>query len=115
VNPHNLHGPDVGRSGLQPVVDLDVTAGGGLYPREFESQVLGVRCAPRGEEQVRPLEDRTTGGLRQMQCDFDAGDAFNPSDAGAGQDVDAFSVKELLEGLRDVGIFAMGEYCVRRW
>jgi hypothetical protein len=44
-----------------------------------------------------------------MQCDFDAGDAFNPSDAGAGQDVDAFSVKELLEGLRDVGIFAMGE------
>src|SRR5258707_469145 len=63
------HGQDAGSGGFQPVVDLDVAAGGGLDSDEFEADVLGVGHAAGGDQKVRATEDGWSGGLGDVKGD----------------------------------------------
>jgi hypothetical protein len=88
------------------IVDLDVAGRGGLDACQFQAHIAGVGGAASGYEEVGTFEE---GASAEMQLYVCSGDAFDAGDGGAGDDVDAFVVEELLDGFRDVGVFAVGE------
>src|SRR5882762_2824131 len=49
--------PDAGRGGLQPLVDLDVSAVGELNAGQFQAESFGVGFAACGDQYMTTLQD----------------------------------------------------------
>ena len=76
-----------------------------LHPGRLQPDAVGVRRAPAGDEQVRPL-DRAS---RRLQADGLAGPPLDAIDDRAGPDLDPLVAQELLDGLGHVRVLAVDQ------
>ena len=49
--------PDIGGSGPQPLIDLDIAAAGQLHSRHIQADARGVRRAAGGDQQMGAFEN----------------------------------------------------------
>src|SRR5262249_26377313 len=98
------HGPDVGRSGLQPFVDANISASVQLDPGLLEADSLGVWNATRRDQNVAALDLLLAGWRPHRNADFLSRASVNVEGLGRYQTLDAFVTEDPLHLIRDVGI-----------
>ncbi len=100
--------PDVLCRGLEPLVYLDVSPLVRLDPGFLQTDAVGVRGAPPGDQEVRPLE---LAAFR-TQANGLSGSPLDAKDGGTGQDLDPLVPEESLDRLGHVRVFAMDQRAV---
>src|SRR5262249_41191164 len=98
------HGPDVGRSGLQPFIDANIAASVQLDPGLLEADSLGVWNATRRDQNVAAFDLLLAGWRAHRNADFLSRASVNVEGLGRYQTLDAFVTEDPLHLIRDVGI-----------
>jgi len=101
---HLANRPNPRRRGLQPLIDLDVSAIGQFDAGQLQSDPLGIRSAARCNQQVAALQ----GFLVAILFDNNSYRlTWLASYARIQKDIDAFVVQEALKRFRHIVVFSM--------
>src|SRR5882724_2224315 len=97
--------PDAGRGGLQPLVDLDVSAVGEINAGQFQTESFGVRIAPCGDQYMTSLQDLLNSILLDDDAYGVARFARHLLDSCIQENVDAFICEQAAKSLAHIRVF----------
>src|SRR5262245_39547660 len=100
------HRPDVRRSGLQPLVDTDISPSIQFYAALLESDPLRVWNAPCRDQNVAALKLPLAASRAYRDPHFVSRSPVNVEDLGREQKLDAFVAEDSLHLSRNVGILS---------
>src|SRR5262245_10837779 len=100
------HRPDVRRSGLQPLVDANISPSIQFDAALLESDPLRVWNAPCRDQNVAALELFLAGSCAYRDPHFLSRSPVNVEDLGWEQKLDAFVAEDPLHLIRNVGILS---------
>ena len=103
------HGPDVGRTRLQPLVDANIAPTVQLNAGLLEPEPGGVRRAPRRDQDVAALDLLLAGERAHDHADVLSGSTAHLEGLGRQEEVNTFLTEDPLHRIRDVGILAAHE------